>query len=295
MKSKPYNIFLHPLFLISLFVLLLNDISLKYEFHNGLTGKLSDFTGLFVFALFFIVLIPNYKIHVLIFCGLFFIWWKSVLSSSFINVWNNLMPIPIERVIDYSDLSALLVLPLAFIVSNKSYEPVIRYRRFWANFIGLVSLFAFCFTSPPRYALYYTDDNAINYYGHFETRKSEEELIRKLRSRNIDFYKDSAGYYPIQNREYYYKRKNNNDTTEWVHVNNSFDSTLYIKQFEDAFLVIPSYKIDDVELLNVKISYTKGDKKNYVSVRTFEMTRYYKQGPGKLKRKIKRHFKELFK
>ena len=131
MKSKPYYIFLHPFFLISLFLLLLNDISLKYEFNNGLTGKLSDFTGLFVFALFLIAFVPKFKIHVLIGCGLFFIWWKSVLSSSFINAWNDSMPIPIERVVDYSDLSALLVLPAAFIVSNKNYEPVIRYRLFY--------------------------------------------------------------------------------------------------------------------------------------------------------------------
>ena len=260
-----------------------------------MTGKLSDFTGLFVFALFLIAFVPKFKIHVLIGCGLFFIWWKSVLSSSFINAWNDSMPIPIERVVDYSDLSALLVLPAAFIVSNKNYEPVIRYRRFWINFIGLVSLFAFCFTSPPRYALYYTDNNALSYYGSFETRKSEEELIQKLKSRNINFYKDSSGYYPLQDREYYYKTKNNDTTTGWIRVNNSFDSTLYIKQFEYAFLVIPSYKIDEIELKNVKIVYKKGDKKNYVSVRTFEMTRHYKQGPGKLKRKIKRHFKDLFK
>ncbi len=294
MKSKPYSLLLHPFFLISLFLLLLNDISLKYEFHNGLTGKLSDFTGLFVFALFLIVLIPHYKIYVLVFCGLFFIWWKSILSTPFIDAWNDLMPILIDRVIDYSDLSALLVLPLAFIVSNKQYDPVIRYRRFWINFIGLVSIFAFCFTSPPRYALYYTDNNGLSYHGGFETRKSEEELIQKLKSRNIIFYRDSSAYYPLQDREYYYKRKNNDTTTEWVRVNNSFDSTLYIKQIEDAFIVIPSYKIDDTELVNVKISYRKGDKKNYVSVRTFEMTWHYKRGPGKLKRKIKRHFKELF-
>lgn len=294
MRSKLYNLFLHPLFLSSLFLLLLNDISLKYEFHNGLTGKLSDFTGLFVFALFLIVLIPQYKIPVLVFSGLFFTWWKSVLSTPFIDAWNDVMPIPIDRVIDYSDLSALLVLPLAFIVSNKKYDPIIHYRRFWINSIGLVSLFAFCFTSPPRYALYYTDNNALSYYGSFETRKSEEELIQKLKSRNINFYRDSAAYYPLQEREYYYKRKNNDTTTEWIRMNNSFDSTLYIKQFEHAFLVIPSYKIDEIELKNVKIVYEKGDKKNYVAVRTFEMTRYYKQGPGKLKRKIKRHFKELF-
>lgn len=142
MKSKPYSLFLHPFFLISLLLLLLNDISLKYEFHNGLTGKLSDFTGLFVFALFLIVLIPQYKIYVLVFCRLFFTWWKSVLSTPFIDAWNDLMPIPIDRVIDYSDLSALLVLPISFIVSNKQYDPIIRYRRFWINFIGVTSLFA---------------------------------------------------------------------------------------------------------------------------------------------------------
>ena len=41
-----------PGFVVGLSLLLLNDLFLKARFHNPLTGKLSDFAGLFVFPLF---------------------------------------------------------------------------------------------------------------------------------------------------------------------------------------------------------------------------------------------------
>jgi len=39
-------------FVICLGLLLLNDFYLKFEYHNWLTGKLSDFCGLFIFPVF---------------------------------------------------------------------------------------------------------------------------------------------------------------------------------------------------------------------------------------------------
>ena len=47
------------LFLVSIFLLLINDFYLKYEYHNYLTGKLSDFPGLFAFSIFFQLFIPE--------------------------------------------------------------------------------------------------------------------------------------------------------------------------------------------------------------------------------------------
>jgi hypothetical protein len=44
---------------VSIFLLLINDLYLKFEYHNYLTGKLSDFAGLFAFPYFFSCLIPK--------------------------------------------------------------------------------------------------------------------------------------------------------------------------------------------------------------------------------------------
>src|SRR5258706_11127819 len=143
MNNRKYSLLLHPLFLISILLLLLNDIYLKYAFHNWVTGKLSDFAGLFAFTIFLLVFFPGYKKPVIIFCGLFFIWWKSPFSQSFINDINSFSPFPVARVIDYSDLIALAVLPGVSFISNKIYDPDIPYRRVCLNIICIVSLFAF--------------------------------------------------------------------------------------------------------------------------------------------------------
>ena len=48
-------------FLICLIGLLLNDFYFKAAYPNWLTGKLPDFCGLFVFALFWTAFFPRYK------------------------------------------------------------------------------------------------------------------------------------------------------------------------------------------------------------------------------------------
>ncbi|MES2802138.1 MAG: hypothetical protein V4654_06570 [Bdellovibrionota bacterium] len=49
---KPIDFFIHPLPLIAVVLTAVNDHYFKYQFPGLLTGKLSDFTGLFYFPLF---------------------------------------------------------------------------------------------------------------------------------------------------------------------------------------------------------------------------------------------------
>lgn len=101
------------LFLVSIFLLLLNDLYLKEQFHNFLTGKLSDFVGLFAFSYFFSVLfIKNIKL-IYVLTGILFIFWKSSSSQFVIDYLHN-FGIGFDRIVDYSDLFALLVLPLGY-------------------------------------------------------------------------------------------------------------------------------------------------------------------------------------
>jgi len=298
--KRQYNLLLHPAFLISLFLLLLNDISLKYEFHNAFTGKLSDFCGLLVFGVFWLVIFPNKKKTVLISITILFIWWKSSLSTTFIATWNEIMPFRIARVIDYWDLTALIVLPLAFNIAMQNFDPAIKYKRFFTPLIGCVAVFSFCFTSPPRYAAYYYPPNEIRFYGSFKTHKTEQQILEKLKTKEVAVEKDSIGYYqlktPYYNNEDYVLRVGDphSDSVRWVSVSNNKDSVLYVRRKEGPFYIIPHYNLDGEELTNVKISISpNGEKNNTVFVQTFQWNSR-EEFSNKIKRKYKAHFSALF-
>ncbi len=113
MKRK-LDLLLSPGFVIALLLLLANDFLFKLVFQNDLTGKLSDFAGLFACALFWTALFPRHRkaIHVSVAVG--FTFWKSDLSQPMIDMWNVLPLFKVARIIDYSDLLALSVLPVAY-------------------------------------------------------------------------------------------------------------------------------------------------------------------------------------
>lgn len=153
MKQSTSQIFLSPLFLIGLFLLLLNDFVLKDEFHNFLTGKISDFARLFVFALFWMSFFPKRPKLILISTAIFFSFWKSLYSQTLINFWNSFEVYIIGRTVDYTDLFALLVLPLAYLYSKKresNFSINLPFKKLSASFVILISLFAFIATSDAR-------------------------------------------------------------------------------------------------------------------------------------------------
>lgn len=113
--SKKYNILFSPVFLIGLVILFLNDHFLKYSTPGFITGKLSDFVGLFLFGLFWIVLIPNQKKTVLTLVALGFLFWKTEVSNSLLIYINGVLPFSVDRTVDYSDLIALTILPFTLI------------------------------------------------------------------------------------------------------------------------------------------------------------------------------------
>lgn len=166
-------------FLTGLTILLMNDFVFKGLYGNWLTGKLSDFTGLFIFPLFWIALLPRHKNKIFWLTGLFFIYWKSSYSQTLIDSWNSVGILTISRVVDYSDLIALTVLPIAFYIEtikDKMYalrlSPVIPL---------IVSAFAFTATSRAPQTCFF-DDSAIYYVSHF----SRDSLIQDLKSSGLN-------------------------------------------------------------------------------------------------------------
>jgi hypothetical protein len=138
-----------PGLLLALLLLLLNDLYLKEIAGTGaaaiLTGKLSDFAGLFVFAVFWSVLLPRWRaaVHILTAAG--FVWWKSPLSQPFVDAFNAGTPMALARTVDWTDLIALVVLPVAYrYVTATRYEVQLPRLR-WA--VVPVTLFAFGATS----------------------------------------------------------------------------------------------------------------------------------------------------
>jgi hypothetical protein len=95
-------------------LLVLNDWILKAAIGNWVTGKLSDIAGLAAFSMFWAAVFSRQRRAVFLVTGAAFVFWKSPLSEAALQAWNALALWPLARVVDYSDLLALGVLPLTY-------------------------------------------------------------------------------------------------------------------------------------------------------------------------------------
>jgi hypothetical protein len=136
-------------FLTALALLLLNDFWLKVQFPGVVTGKLSDFAGIAVIALPCLAAFPRRARAIYLAIAAAFLWWKSSLSGSFISFANEVLPYAIARVVDYSDLLALLVLPFCSIATRDVRAEPDRLRRALTIPIVAVAVFATTATSMP--------------------------------------------------------------------------------------------------------------------------------------------------
>lgn len=139
-----------PFFLVALALLLVNDHLLKGAMPGVLTGKLSDLVGLFAFAWLFFVLFPRHRIAVAITTALTFTLWKLPTADRFIAWFNELGTIQITRVVDPTDLIALLVIPVAMVLHERLDAPDNRtsaVRTALVLPILAVTFFAFSATS----------------------------------------------------------------------------------------------------------------------------------------------------
>jgi hypothetical protein len=107
-----------PLFIISLFVLLLNDFYLKSLIGNWFTGKLSDFAGLLVFSIFCFAFAPRNSYLLGAAIAFTFIFWKLSISDDFFSTIHAL-GVPLGRTVDTTDLIALSAVPLSFLWCSK--------------------------------------------------------------------------------------------------------------------------------------------------------------------------------
>lgn len=141
------NKILNPFFIISLILLVLNDLWLKQHFSNAITGKLSDFTGLFGFPFFGYYFFPRFTKEIHIFTAIFFLWFKSEWFSPVLD-WLHSFGIPVYWVIDYTDYIALISIALSYYVFSKveySYS-----NAFLKYGIASLSIFSFIASTQPH-------------------------------------------------------------------------------------------------------------------------------------------------
>ena len=116
--------------------------------------------------------------------GLFFIFWKSPLSENLIHFYNHFSLLPISRIVDYSDLIALAVLPFShwLILNIGTLETVqLRKLKFPPAILGLTTGLVFMATSPP-----------LKYYYQFSTgnvQVKEKYLVEANKQTILDHFK----------------------------------------------------------------------------------------------------------
>lgn len=182
MSERQLHILASPGFLVGLLLLLMNDFIFKAQFHNGLTGKLSDFAGLFVFPLFWAAFFPRLKFHAYVLTAVLFTFWKSAYSQPLIEGWNSLPFFPIARTVDYGDLLALLMLPLSYAYSNLPCK--FRISRPALYSIAVVSMFAFTATQYRK---------KISYNNEYQFQIAKRELAKRMSLLPVNDMLDSSG------------------------------------------------------------------------------------------------------
>ena len=169
MKHRSLHILGSPGFLIGLSLLLLNDFVFKQRFHNAFTGKLSDFAGLFVFSLFWIAFFPRRRTFICIAIPVLFVFWKSAYAQFLIEGWNRLPLFGIDRTVDYTDLWALLIVPLSYLYCKTAARVYVPRRLIHA--IAIVSLFAFTATQF---------SHKVSFNNKYQFQTSRKELLDRI-------------------------------------------------------------------------------------------------------------------
>lgn len=164
-----FDLLASPGFLLGLSLLLLNDFVFKRYLQGAVSGKLSDFAGLFVFPLFWVAFFPRLRRAIYGLTAALFVFWKSSYSQPLIELWNSSAFFSVSRTVDYGDLMALFILPWSFHYSVRHSTP--PRRRLWLYAIGIISIFAFAATSSRTVRPY---DNQYSF------QVSKHELVDRM-------------------------------------------------------------------------------------------------------------------
>lgn len=238
MKRK--DLILNEYFLFGLLLLILNDGFLKWEFGNFLTGKLSDLAGLFIFPMFITFLAPRLRKYSSTIVAILFIFWKSSLSSHLIEGFNSISPFKVNRVIDFTDLCCLVILPMTHYLINRKYsihefhresEFMLKVSRVVVLIIAFVA-----FTSTSIQRRIEIPEGSIYIDKTFLLNMSNDEVLNKIRK--LDY-----------------------DTLVMYHLNNS--DTINYYQIRDIPLSSHQFGMDTLRSMNFRLFETERGKSRF--------------------------------
>lgn len=161
-----------PAFIVGLLLLFLNDFFFKEFYHNWLTGKLSDFSGVFIFIIFLGAVFFKRPILAYFLGTIWFIFWKSPFSQPLIDWVNSHSFLHLVRVVDWTDLFALVVVPFAYRFQFGVSKH--RYLRLPVVVPLLLACFLFVATSDDEF------DPAIFLEESYELEMSEDAFFTRL-------------------------------------------------------------------------------------------------------------------
>lgn len=163
----------HPIFIICVLTLILNDWCFKTTFHNSITGKLSDFAGLFAFPFLLSTLFPSRTLKIHICTGLLFIVWKSKFSQPIIDIINEFR-LPVSRTVDITDNIALLSILLSYLTLKVPF--VLNLKPLFQKTLIVVSCLSFMATTlpPHEYRKFVKIDKVYDF------SFSKRELVSRL-------------------------------------------------------------------------------------------------------------------
>jgi hypothetical protein len=193
-KTHNKSLLFNWIFIFSMTLLALNDHYLKAAVGNWLTGKISDFAGLLILPMFLLFIIPKLNRLAFVISGLFFIFWKLPLSQNFIDQYNQIALIPITRTVDYTDLVALFMLPVSYLLTQYIHRFEIPRSLRLSLHPALVLVpcsFIFMATSPPI-SYYMKPGGDIHIGKSYRMKVSKEKILQKLSAAGFTIMPDTS-------------------------------------------------------------------------------------------------------
>lgn len=246
MLRNQTSLLLHPFFLLNLFLLIANDHWWKQEYGNALTGKISDFAGVFIMAVFLVACCRFKKIYAVIFTALFFAWWKSPLSEPFIDA------LGLARIIDYSDLIALAVLPVVFFLQPFRYGKL--QPKYAVPFIALITWTAMVATTLPyRFGGFRYPEGYVSVDKRWLTKLTVDQFFQKLDSLHIPWKHDSLVYLPVNSYRMMMAVKNGPDSVyQMTPVDKLKDTLLYYEKDMGSHYIIPFLALEKDTITHIR-------------------------------------------
>jgi hypothetical protein len=268
-------------FLLCLLSLIGNDWFGKAMFANALTGKLSDFAGLFAFPFVFSLLFPRYVKAVHWATALLFVVWKGEAVQPLLDALNN-WGLPVGRTVDYTDFLALLSVPVSYWFLGRAPTFRLSQRQFAA--VVCVSSVAFMATSVAGIqSRKYIGINK-DYFFAFP----QQELIRRLNRVQIKYVSDIDRFNDVEFdslRNVFYYRPTGDTLAimlDYRHVQTG--DTLYLRNALAEIQVSGDSAASVLKLVSVRYYHKSGDTENEAAYKLQAIKQFEKRVLNEIKK-----------